>query len=105
MNGMSIDVRLTALYLAWLAATLAETRELAPAPAGVNVDGARGHQRWHCELPLPQPVLMASPPPPPPPFQPTQQPAWHHWNQTSNWYAQESLRTQRRQMAAILAAR
>ena len=64
--GMSITFRMTALYAGWLLASIAETRELSAAPAGVNLNARSVPHQRHGELPLPEPVLLGSEPQFPP---------------------------------------
>jgi hypothetical protein len=82
---MSIGVRFTALYAAWLVASLTEAHELGEAHAGVNVDAPKAPHQWHGELPQPQPVLR---PAEVMPFnnsaQFDQPPMRRHWQQPAN---------------------
>jgi hypothetical protein len=58
-NGpVSIGIRFTALYTAWLVACLTEIRDVSDVHAGVNVDEPKAPHHWHAEFEVPQPVLL-----------------------------------------------
>lgn len=46
MTAMSTGVRFTALYAAWLVASLTEIRDVISVHAGVNVDEPKAQHQW-----------------------------------------------------------